>query len=147
MLKGKTPKVQSKWNTEFDKDFDWKVLWRNLHNCPAASKIKDLQLKCAHNVIYTEFLLSKMGLSNGKCHVCDHHTETLDQLFFHCVKIQEFFNKVFTYMYQIIPGSHDFEFNIYNVMLGFDIYTQTKVKQHHIFSETLFWKLQNGICG
>ena len=27
------------------------------------------------------------------------------------------------------------------------IYTQTKVKQHHIFSETLFWKLQNGICG
>ena len=28
-----------------------------------------------------------------------------------------------------------------------DIYTQTKVKQHHIFSETLFWKLQNGICG
>ena len=28
-----------------------------------------------------------------------------------------------------------------------EIYTQTKVKQHHIFSETLFWKLQNGICG
>ena len=28
-----------------------------------------------------------------------------------------------------------------------DIYTQTKVKQHHIFSETLFLKLQNGICG
>ena len=27
------------------------------------------------------------------------------------------------------------------------IYTQTKVKQHHIFSETMFWKLQNGICG
>ena len=27
------------------------------------------------------------------------------------------------------------------------IYTQTKVKQHHIFSETLFWKLQNGIYG
>ena len=26
------------------------------------------------------------------------------------------------------------------------IYTQTKVKQHQIFSETLFWKLQNGIC-
>ena len=28
-----------------------------------------------------------------------------------------------------------------------DLYTQTKVKQHHIFSETLFWKLQNGIYG
>ena len=28
-----------------------------------------------------------------------------------------------------------------------NIYTQTKVKQHHIFSETLFWKLQNGIFG
>ena len=25
------------------------------------------------------------------------------------------------------------------------IYIQTKVKQHHNFSETLFWKLQNGI--
>ena len=75
LLKGKTPKVQSKWNTEFNKDFDWKVLWRNLHNCPTASKIKDLQWKCAHNIIYTEYL----------------------------------------------PGSHDFEFTIYNVMLGFDI--------------------------
>ena len=62
LLKGKTPKVQSKWNTEFDRDFDWKVLWRNLHSCPTASKIKDLQWKCTHNVIYTEFLLSKMGL-------------------------------------------------------------------------------------
>ena len=28
-----------------------------------------------------------------------------------------------------------------------NLYTQTKVKQHHIFSGTLFWKLQNGICG
>ena len=28
-----------------------------------------------------------------------------------------------------------------------DIYTQTKVKQRHIFSDTLFWKLQNGISG
>ena len=27
------------------------------------------------------------------------------------------------------------------------IYTQTKVKQHHNFSETLFGKLQNRICG
>ena len=108
LLKGKTPKVQSKWNTEFNKDFDWKLLWRNLHNCPTASKIKDLQWKCAHNIIYTEYLLSKMGLSNGKCHFCVHHTETLDHLFFHCVKIQEFLNKIFTYMYQIIPGSHDF---------------------------------------
>ena len=27
------------------------------------------------------------------------------------------------------------------------LYTQTKVKQHLILSETLFWKLQNGICG
>ena len=107
--------------TEFDKDFDWKVLWRNLHSCPTASKIKDLQWKCTHNVIYTEFLLSKMGLSNGKCHFCVHHTETLDHLFFHCVKIQEFLKKVFTYMYHIIPGSHNFEFHIYNVMLGFDI--------------------------
>ena len=96
LLKGKTPKVQSKWNTEFDKDFDWKVLWRNHHNCTTASKIKDLQWKCAHNVIYTEFLLSKMGLSDGKCHFCVHHTETLDHLFFHYVKIQEFLNKVFT---------------------------------------------------
>ena len=62
-----------------------------------------------------------MGLSNGKCHFCGHHTETLDHLFFHCVKIQEFLKKVFTYMYHIIPGSHNFEFHIYNVMLGFDI--------------------------
>ena len=28
----------------------------------------------------------------------------------------------------------------------FVIYIQTKVKQHHKYSETLFWKLQNGIC-
>ena len=26
-------------------------------------------------------------------------------------------------------------------------HTQTKVKQHHNFSKTLFWKLQNGIVG
>ena len=31
--------------------------------------------------------------------------------------------------------------------LGKHKYTQTKVKQHDISSDTLFWKLQNGICG
>ena len=34
-----------------------------------------------------------------------------------------------------------------NARWSLHIYTQTKVKQHHIFSETLFWKLQNGIYG
>ena len=34
-----------------------------------------------------------------------------------------------------------------NLAYVYNIYTQTKVKQHHIFSETLFWKLQNGISG
>ena len=41
----------------------------------------------------------------------------------------------------------EYKLSLHNCSYVDDIYTQTKVKQHHIFSETLFWKLQNGICG
>ena len=47
------------------------------------------------------------------------------------------------------PPPFDYNQSIWNKLFTTHgrIYTQTKVKQHHLFSEKLFWKLQYWICG
>ena len=49
-----------------------------------SNKIKKIQWKCIHNIIYTENRLQKMNMSNSKCHLCqvDNNNETLQHLFF-----------------------------------------------------------------
>ena len=43
MLLEKKPNVQLKWNLEYEKDFNWNLLWSNLHKCPTSNKIKYFQ--------------------------------------------------------------------------------------------------------
>ena len=51
-----------------------------------SNKIKELQWKCIHNIIYMEYRLQKMNMSSGKCHPCqvDNKNETLQHLLFQC---------------------------------------------------------------
>ena len=51
-------------------------------------KIIQFQWKCMHFIVYTESRLQKMGKLNGICHFCKtNKTETLQLLFFQCLKI------------------------------------------------------------
>ena len=143
MLLEKKPNVQLKWNLEYEKDFNWNLLWSNLHKCPTSNKIKYFQWKCMHNIIYTESLLSKMRLSNGKCHFCTTETETLDHLFFFCVKSHVFMYKIFTFMWDTLPESNiiSFEFSACNVMLGFNVKDDYIVDMCNLILFTAKWIL------
>ena len=45
-------------------------IWTIIKRLDISNKIKELQWKCIHNIIYTESRLRKMNLSNGKCLLC-----------------------------------------------------------------------------
>jgi hypothetical protein len=49
-----------------------------------SNKIKELQWKCIHNIIYMENRSKKKNMSNGKCHLCQvyNNNDTLQHLFF-----------------------------------------------------------------
>ena len=90
-----------------------------------------------HNIRYTESLLSKMRLSNGKCHFCTTETETLDHLFFFCVKSHAFMYKIFTFMCNI----NSFEFSACNVMLRFNVKDDYIVDMCNLILFTATWIL------
>ena len=58
--------------------------------------IIQFQWKCIHFIIYTESRLQKMGKSNGLCHFGNNNTETLQHLFFQCLKIKPIIEELIT---------------------------------------------------
>ena len=64
------PKCHDKWNNVYNEEFYWPKIWINLKRLDLSNKIKELQWKCIHNIIYAESRLRKMNLSNGKCLLC-----------------------------------------------------------------------------
>ena len=83
-----TPKCQIKWEEIYGENdiINWYLIWNNLRILDINNSVKEFQWKCLHNIVYTEFRLKKMNLSDGKCHFCRSRTnlETLSHLFFSC---------------------------------------------------------------
>jgi hypothetical protein len=82
------PKCQNKWELIYNKKVMWEVVWKNLNLLRCKQKIIQFQWKCIHFIVYTESRLQKMGKSNGLCHFYKNNTETLQYLFFQCLKIK-----------------------------------------------------------
>ena len=65
-----TPKCQFKWDTIYEKKFNWISIWYILNKIKCKQSIIQFQWKCLHNIVYSEYRLQKMGKSNGQCHFC-----------------------------------------------------------------------------
>jgi hypothetical protein len=65
-----TPKCQLKWDTFYEKKFNWISFWYILNKIKCKQSIIQFQWKCLHNIVYSEYRLQKMGKSNGQCHFC-----------------------------------------------------------------------------
>ena len=66
-----------------------------------------------------------MNRSTGKCHFCNNE-ETLSHLFFYCERSRVFLFLIFEMFEYIEPtciDSLDFEFSLYNIILGFQANT------------------------
>ena len=83
------PKYQIKWNTIFNKDFDWKMVWRTSLEIPCSNKEKQFQWKIIHSAIFTEHRLQLMIFSDGFCHLCRLETEDVRHLFAFCSVLKE----------------------------------------------------------
>ena len=57
-------------------------IWNISQKCLVPNKVKVLQWKILHRIIYTEELLHKMNKSNGKCHFCTSYVENIEHLFY-----------------------------------------------------------------
>ena len=73
------PICQIKWEVLYGEDINRKQVWSKLKQVHMSNKIKELQWKCIHNIIYTQNRLQKMNMSNGQCHLgqVDNNNETL----------------------------------------------------------------------
>ena len=105
------PKFQNKWELIYNKKVMWEIVWINLNLLSCKQKIFQFQWKCIHFIVYTESRLQKMGKSNGLCHFCNNNTETLQHLFFQCLKIKPIIEELNTILLHYVLDED-------NIMLG-----------------------------
>ena len=53
-----------------DTTINWRNQWAYLQETPLSNIEKQQHWKVIHNAMFTEYKLSLMGKSNGKCHFC-----------------------------------------------------------------------------
>ena len=92
-----------------------------------------------HNAIFTEYKLSLMCKSAGKCHFCKVEAEYLTHLFYDCNAIKEVLNNIEAKINNTLLSSsyQRHFFDLQNVIVGVE-----KRKKMYIFKWEL-WKIRN----
>ena len=83
------PNYIAKWEAICNINTDWKKQWTYSRQTPLSNTEKQLHWKIIHNAIFTEYKLSLIGKSEGKCHFCKSETEYLTHLFYKCRIIKD----------------------------------------------------------
>ena len=123
------PKCIDRWNTVFDVEINWNNHWKCSFETPLSNKKKQLHWKIIHNAIFTEYKLSLIGRSEGKCHFCKTETEYLTHLFCECAVIQSALTNINAKVNTILEqaGHKHVKFDLKNVILGFNYDTVQNV--------------------
>ena len=86
------PKSIKKWQKEinFALDFQWFRILNLPFKVTKDSSLRWLQFRINHRILGTNYLLSKMNLSDtGKCTFCNEEKETIEHLFFDCIVVSD----------------------------------------------------------
>ena len=80
-------------------------IWNISQKCLVPNKVKGLQWKILHRIIYAEELLHKMNKSSGKCHFCTDYVENIEHLIYNSERSKEFLSLVFAMINFVEPRS------------------------------------------
>ena len=97
-------KAKQKFTTSLHvKEEEWNTIYCNPFENIVDNRIIEMQYKILHRIIGTKSLLYKMGKApNMSCEFCDMYIETIEHLFFHCMKVKNFW-------FDIIEKFNDFK--------------------------------------
>ena len=144
------PKYIDRWNTLFNTEVNWTKHWKGSLETLTSNKEKQLQWKIIHNAIFTEYRLSLIGRSDGKCHFCKSETEYLTHLFYECSVIHDVLARLNDKINATLlrNGQEQVLLDLKNVIIGFNntdncirIYINTIL---HIVKWEI-WKIRNVI--
>lgn len=77
-------------------DMEWKGIYVLARSLNVKNSMKDLQYKILYRFVATNRLLFKMGkVASTVCTFCELEQETIEHLFYECLKIKEFWISVF----------------------------------------------------
>ena len=111
---------ENKWHVELNKTFGV-PFWNNLYNFTASikhdNKIKWMQFQIVRNCQFSNYRVSKFKPNiSPLCSYCENFDEKLSHLYFQCVKVEEFWDRVrdfFSFFDVIIP------LNITTILFGY----------------------------
>ena len=95
--KDEKTKAQLKWELNFSKNtFDWKVIYISIFDICKDNKLQNFQYNLVHrNIATNKYLLKRNYIASSLCSFCNMAIETIEHLFWECVLIQYFWNKLF----------------------------------------------------
>jgi len=100
---------EKKWETTFDKSFDWKNIWKLLRQSKASLKAKQFHWKTIHHTLFTEHKLCLMGFSNGLCKFCRQNRETIRHVLWECPNAQSIWKHVLPKIETIAMNTLNYE--------------------------------------
>ena len=83
------------FNTESLK-LDWKKIYILSFKTTQSTKLREFQYKVLNRIVYTNYLLHKIGkASSPLCYFCQSEIETLEQMFFDCRHVNNFWKDIY----------------------------------------------------
>ncbi len=93
------PKI-SKWLTECDADFDWRVPFHYIHTYVIDTKTQAFQYKFINDILVNNFWLHKWGINdNNHCDLCKVEVDDLEHKFWSCTINADFLENFRTFCY------------------------------------------------
>ena len=99
------PNYITKWESSFNVNINWKKQWISSLETPLSNTEKQLHWKIVHNAVFTEYKLSLMSRSDGKCHFCKVEIEYLTHLFYECRVIKDVLKNLETKINQTLQSN------------------------------------------
>ena len=98
-------------------NWEWSSTWSSLFFMPLDRQVIHLNWKLAHGVLYTAERLASFGYQPRISCFCDHHTESLDHLFYFCPLTQSRLAWVQTLLSRACPAGPSL--SLRHVRVGF----------------------------
>jgi len=114
------PNCCEKWELKFEKQLPWNKIFKKI-NMIKDIKLKWFQIRIVHRIIATNITLFSMHIApDDKCTFCGHERESIEHVFWNCVKVQQFWQQLQVVLNAKCPNAIRVTFNKFIVLFGHD---------------------------
>ena len=113
-------KIVTKWESIFEDELEWSKIFLLPKKTTKDTKLRWFQYRLLHRILPSNTYLKKIGIKNDdKCGFCNHDVEDINHLFWHCEKVQTFWNDFIDWIHSNCIHTQYLNLDLQLVLFGF----------------------------